>query len=149
MARCVWRRWRPIAEGTLGTGGAFVLERTYVWGSDQSGTLDGSAGVGGLLALTLYKSGGPVTYVPIYDGNGNITAYVDAGTAQVAATFEYAPFGGVLGVWYSSDTVKADLASAPRFSTKLFDTVSGLYCFGYRWYDPVTGRWLSRDPRPC
>ena len=43
--------------------------------------------------------------MPTYDGNGNITAYVDAGSAQVAATFEYAPFGAVLGVWYSSDTV--------------------------------------------
>ena len=24
--------------------------------------------------------------------------------------------------------------------------VTGLYCFRARWYDPVTGRWLSKDP---
>ncbi len=143
----IYDGWQPIAEGTLDSGGAFVLERTYAWGSDQSGTLGAAAGVGGLLALTVYRPDGTtVTYVPTYDGNGNITTYVDAGAARVVASFEYAPFGGLLGVWYSSDAVQADLAEAPRFSTKLFDKVSGLYYFGYRWYDPVTGRWLSRDP---
>jgi RHS repeat-associated protein len=32
------------------------------------------------------------------------------------------------------------------FSTKPQDTESGLYYYGYRFYDPVTGRWPSRDP---
>ena len=33
-----------------------------------------------------------------------------------------------------------------RFSTKPRDVNTGLYYYGYRWYDPVTGRWPSRDP---
>jgi RHS repeat-associated protein len=33
-----------------------------------------------------------------------------------------------------------------RFSTKYLDQETGLYYYGYRYYDPVTGRWLSRDP---
>jgi RHS repeat-associated protein len=33
-----------------------------------------------------------------------------------------------------------------RFSTKPLDQVTGLYYYLYRWYDPVTGRWPSRDP---
>ncbi|MCF6313847.1 MAG: RHS repeat-associated core domain-containing protein [Verrucomicrobiales bacterium] len=33
-----------------------------------------------------------------------------------------------------------------RFSTKPQDAVTGLYYFGYRWYDSITGRWPSRDP---
>lgn len=32
-----------------------------------------------------------------------------------------------------------------RFSTKYFDFEIGLY-YGYRYYDPLTGRWPSRDP---
>jgi len=32
------------------------------------------------------------------------------------------------------------------FSTKFYDWESGLYYFGYRYYNPSTGRWLSRDP---
>jgi RHS repeat-associated protein len=33
-----------------------------------------------------------------------------------------------------------------RFSTKQQDGESGLLYYGYRYYDPVTGRWPSRDP---
>jgi RHS repeat-associated protein len=33
-----------------------------------------------------------------------------------------------------------------RFSTKPRDSITGLYYYGYRWYDPLTGRWPSRDP---
>lgn len=35
---------------------------------------------------------------------------------------------------------------AHRFSTKPYDCASGWYYYGYRWYDPLTGRWPSRDP---
>jgi RHS repeat-associated protein len=33
-----------------------------------------------------------------------------------------------------------------RFSTKPRDHATGLYYYGYRWYDPYTGRWINRDP---
>src|SRR5690606_27650365 len=33
-----------------------------------------------------------------------------------------------------------------RFSTKPLDAATGLYYYGYRFYDPNTGRWPSRDP---
>jgi RHS repeat-associated protein len=33
-----------------------------------------------------------------------------------------------------------------RFSTKYHDTETGLLYYGYRYYDPNTGRWLNRDP---
>ena len=36
--------------------------------------------------------------------------------------------------------------SAYGFSTKMQDAETGLYYYGYRVYDPVTGRWPSRDP---
>jgi len=32
------------------------------------------------------------------------------------------------------------------FSTKYYDWETGLYYYGYRDYDPGTGRWLGRDP---
>ena len=32
------------------------------------------------------------------------------------------------------------------FSTKIKDAETGLSYYGYRYYDPKTGRWLSRDP---
>lgn len=33
-----------------------------------------------------------------------------------------------------------------RFSSKYADDTTGLYYYGYRYYSPVVGRWLSRDP---
>jgi len=33
-----------------------------------------------------------------------------------------------------------------RFSTKYTDQETGLLYYGFRYYDPLTGRWLSRDP---
>jgi len=33
-----------------------------------------------------------------------------------------------------------------RFSTKYFDKETSLYYYGYRYYNPETSRWLSRDP---
>ena len=40
------------------------------------------------------------------------------------------------------------LANPFRFSTKFTDDESGLLYYGYRYYNPGMGRWLSRDPRP-
>jgi RHS repeat-associated protein len=33
-----------------------------------------------------------------------------------------------------------------RWQTKYIDAETGLYYFGYRFFDSLTGRWLSRDP---
>jgi RHS repeat-associated protein len=33
-----------------------------------------------------------------------------------------------------------------RFSTKYTDSETGLLYYGFRYYNPSTGRWLSRDP---
>jgi RHS repeat-associated protein len=37
-------------------------------------------------------------------------------------------------------------ANEYRFSTKPLDAADGLYYYGFRYYNPSTGRWLSRDP---
>jgi len=32
------------------------------------------------------------------------------------------------------------------FQGREYSAATGLYNFRARWYDPVTGRWLSKDP---
>ena len=34
-----------------------------------------------------------------------------------------------------------------RFSTKYTDDETGLLYYGYRYYNPSTGRWINRDPK--
>jgi RHS repeat-associated protein len=109
---------------------------TYTRGLDLSLSLRGAGGIGGLLART--DSNGPACYHS--DGNGNITALIDA-DQYVAARYEYDPYGRLIGKWGRL----AD-ANRYRFSSKEFQPASGLYYYGYRFYEPNFGRWLNRDP---
>jgi RHS repeat-associated protein len=65
----------------------------------------------------------------------------DAADGSLAAVYEYTPFG---------DPVAAEGPAANvnpfRFSTKYFDSETGLYYYGYRYYAPQIQRWTSRDP---
>jgi RHS repeat-associated protein len=84
-------------------------------------------------------SGSP-DYFPTYDGNGNISEYLSI-SGTVESHYEYDPFGTLTRLTRSNST-----RFQYRFSTKPRDINTGLYYYGYRWYDPLTGRWPSRDP---
>ncbi len=130
----VYDGWNPIADFQKSGTASATLSRRYQWGLDLSGSLQGAGGVGGLLAIQISN-----LYYPLYDGNGNVTEYLNAaGTA--AASFMYDAYGNTI-----RDTDTAGNFDI-RFSTKRRDAESGLYYYGYRYYDPVTGRWLNRDP---
>ena len=128
-----------IAEYTREATGTPALSKTRLWGLDLSGSMQGAGGVGGLLAETH----GADTFYPTFDGNGNVSEYL-TGAGGVAAHFEYDPFGNTLVVSEASAGLAATFAY--RFSTKPLDFLTGLYYYGYRYLDPLTGRWASRDP---
>jgi RHS repeat-associated protein len=89
-------------------------------------------------------------YAFTYDGNGNITELTD-NAASTVATYRYTAFGDV---WSSAGSAASE--NQYRFSTKPLDEEvlrsssgafnAGLYYYGFRYYDPQTGRWPSRDP---
>jgi len=125
--------------------------RQYTWGLDlaaQAGavnSLEQAGGIGGLLAA--YDTAGTSTtaddrtFVYFYDANGNVGQVVEttlgsAGT--IVAHYEYTPYGQVL--------VEPLFDQPYRFSTKPFDSWTGLGYWGYRWYSPKLGRWVNRDP---
>ena len=112
--------------------------RTYTWGSDISGSMQGAGGVGGLLAIQ-DSSSSDVLYAS-YDGNGNLTALIDSSDGSIQAQYEYDPFGNIL-------RMTGDYAEQNpfRFSTKYQDE-SGWVYYGYRYLVPGLGRWASRDP---
>ena len=83
---------------------------------------------------------GIYSYYPTYDGNGNISEYLNA-DGTTAAHFEYDAFGNTVVT-----TNPSGILFTYRFSTKPIEPLTGLYYYGYRWYDPLTGRWPSRDP---
>ena len=129
--------WNVIAELNANSGNAKI--RTYMWGIDLSGSEQGAGGVGGLLKIKDYTSG-TKHYFVAYDGNGNVMGLVDAADGSVDAVYEYGPFGEPLRATGSA------AANPIRFSSKYADSTSGLLYYGYRYYNPQTGRWLNRDP---
>ena len=138
--RYLYDGWNVIAE-ISGDNSGQTLEQSYLWGLDLSNSLQGAGGVGGLLAIERHTGSQAGVHFASHDGNGNVVALTNAGDGEQSASYEYDPFGNLLemsGVFAAQNPY--------RFSTKRQDALTGLYDYGYRTYDPVTGRWLSRDP---
>ncbi len=114
-----------------------AIIRSYIWGTDLSGSMQGAGGVGGLLGMSSPSSAQFVAY----DGNGNVNALIDVTNATISAQYEYGPFGELIRA-----TGPMATTNALRFSTKYDDNETDLLYYGYRYYNPSTGRWLSRDP---
>jgi len=91
--------------------------------------------------MTIHTGTNAGTHFPAYDGNGNVSALVNASNGEVSANYEYGPFGEVIRATGHLAKVNPFL-----FSTKYYDWETGFYYFISRYYDPSTGRWLSRDP---
>ncbi|HLZ71272.1 MAG TPA: RHS repeat-associated core domain-containing protein [Dehalococcoidia bacterium] len=114
--------------------------KSFVW--DVGNTLpvlldDGSQYVYGLGLIS--RVIGNQTYYYLTDGLGSTLAVVDsAGTLQ--QSYAYDVFGAVT-------SQSSSLGSEPQFAGQETDP-DGLQYLRARFYDPATGRFLSRDPSP-
>lgn len=104
-----------------------------------SGSVHEGGGAGGLLATVAVDGSLNGRFYPLYDGNGNVTEYLDE-TGTLKGHFEYDSFG----VCTAMSGAAGELSF--RFATQYEDSETGLLYYGYRYLDPVAGRWLSRDP---
>jgi RHS repeat-associated protein len=132
--RFVYDGWNLIA---ILDSQSSILQ-SFVWGLDLSGSLQGAGGVGGLLWLNDAAHG---THFCAYDGNGNVVALTSAADGTESGRYEYGPFGEPIR---GEGTVAE--ANPFRFSTKFTDDETDLLYYGYRFYNPSTGRWPNRDP---
>ena len=132
--------WNMIREISHTPIPPYSHTNSYVWGLDLSQSLQGAGGIGGLLSVTKHEAQSTKHYALAYDANGNVTELVDTNGA-IAAHYEYDPYGNLLAQ-------SGPLAGSNpyRFSTKYQDDETGLLYYGYRFYSPQLGRWLSRDP---
>jgi len=90
--------------------------------------------------LLLINSGGN-TYQVGYDGNENVGALVKSSDGSVAALYDYDPFGQtmkIIGPYAGSNPF--------RFSGQYTDAETALIYYGFRYYNPQTARWISKDP---
>jgi len=130
-----------------------------------AGTLDPIASrqrqVGGLLALHQPEDDPTPdkNYVFFYDATldtpsarqgqaSNVGQLIDwENSGNVVAKYEYDPYGGnLLDPTDPQESGPYGDDNPIRFSTKYFDDETALGYWGYRYYSPRLGRWISRDP---
>jgi RHS repeat-associated protein len=137
----------PADNSTITT--TTLSTKSYIWGLDLSNTLQSAGGVGGLLATTHTQNTTLPTQVQqyhhTYDANGNTSELLDttsgATTGTISAHYEYDAFGKE-----TTTTGAQATTNTYRFSTKPYDQTTLLNYYGYRFYDPETGRWINKDP---
>jgi RHS repeat-associated protein len=94
-------------------------------------------------ALQLRADGAtPKAYVAVNDGFGNVVGLIDGQNGELAAEYEYSPFGELLR---AAGPVAAQ--NPIRCASKYFDSEGGLVSFGFRYYSPSLGRFINRDPK--
>ena len=124
-----------------------IRERGFVYldGFRPLAELDGSGAVASVFVYASrwhvpdYLIKGSTTYRILCDHLGSPRRVVDTATGAVVQEMTYDAFGGVL-----SDTNPGFQPFG--FAGGIYDADTGLVLFGWRSYDPVTGRWTSRDP---
>ena len=88
--------------------------------------------------LTWQRGNSAAYYV--VDGNKNVSEVVDS-DGSLAAHYEYAPFGAVI-----LQRGESAATNPWRFSSEYAEDDTATIYYNYRHYEPVMGRWLSRDP---
>ena len=78
------------------------------------------------------------TYYYLFDGLGSVVGLTDSSGALVN-TYQYDPYGNL-----TSST--GSVSNPWMYAGGYYDSGTGLYKFGIRYYDPTTGRWTQRDP---
>ena len=86
-----------------------------------------------------WRRGASVAYYA-HDGNKNVSEVV-AENGDVAAHYEYAPFGAL-----TASVGERASVNPWRFSSEYAEDDTATVYYNYRHYESMTGRWLSRDP---
>ena len=122
-----------VTTGTVPEGGLSRIKKHIFMGSTRICTVEGTVPEGGL---------SPETWDYHYfhsDHIGSSNVITD-GSGKIARVYEYDPYGLTTGepreYTYSTDHL---------FTGKLFDTDTGLYYYGARYYDPELGRFIQPD----
>ena len=88
-----------------------------------------------------HEGSSPENHFAAYDGNGNVVGLIDSVTGEKSATYEYSPFGELIRV-----SGEMGMKNTLRYSSRYTDDETGLLYYGYRYYSPALGKWLSPDP---
>jgi RHS repeat-associated protein len=133
--------WQRI-EDRLGTSpDSANPERQFVWGQryiDDLVLRDRDTNADGTLDERLYG---------LQDANWNMVALIDT-SATAQERYLYSPFGWPTFLSGNMATIRASSAidNGVLFTGQRFDAQTKLHLFRMRWFDAISGRFISRDP---
>ncbi|NLE42978.1 MAG: RHS repeat-associated core domain-containing protein [Lentisphaerae bacterium] len=118
---------------------AGAVVRSYTWGP----------GIDNLLAVTCHSGSSATTYYALTDVQGTVHGFADA-SGELFETYAYDAWGNVLTVRDANGlpipNQQSQIDNRFLFQGREYSWATGLYNFRLRWYDPATGRWISKDP---
>ncbi len=125
-------------------GGTLILERwtTHVGDGEQRVALVHRWAVDDL-KREVDSTATPHVHYQLNTHQGSSALELD-GAGNVISYEEYFPYGGT--AFIAGDDLREVSLKEYRYSGKECDAFSGLYYYGYRYYAPWMGRWLSPDP---
>jgi RHS repeat-associated protein len=100
------------------------------------------SGLGGGIADIIAEVSPTTTNYFCYNHRGDVVTLTRP-DGQVTNRFEYTAFGAPVS---SFQFQGSSGIRAIAFSSKEFDTHSGLSYYGFRYYDTESGRWMTKDP---
>ena len=90
---------------------------------------------------------GKAFLVPSYDLFGNLSCLTDPNTQEVVEGYSYSAYGKETIYNFEGYVVEQSEWKNPwRYQGKRKDPETGLIYFGYRYYDPEVGHFISPDP---
>ena len=158
-----WNMVMMLNALSLDAGGQPKIVDMYTWGLDLSGSIHGAGGVGGLLAMyrTIQtpETSDDTQYWYFHDANGNVgqvlrSTTLSALSLTAGARYEYDAYGNTVtsggNMRFPERLQPVPLLdqvvrNRPRHLDRC-DGFRGLGYWGYRYYSPRLGRWISRDP---
>ena len=91
----------------------------------------------------LLRLNGKTDYFYLYNSLGDVVGLIDSSN-KVVVRYQYNSWGKVTS---SEDTSGVSLATLNPFCYRkyVYDSETGLYCLGSRYYDPEVGRFVNAD----
>jgi RHS repeat-associated protein len=136
------------------TAGATTTYHVYagmdvVADTDASGNLLRSyvhgPGVDDILAMTIHFGPNAGTYFYLKDHLGSVLALTDD-DGDIVESYDYDPYGNITARGAQGQPLTASAyGNRHTFQGREYSWTSRIYHFRTRWYEPITGRWLSKD----
>jgi RHS repeat-associated protein len=123
-------------ERTTSGSSSFQYDETGIGATTAAGSISyfTNGPDGGLISERL--PGG--TYYYLYDGLGSVVALTDS-SGNIVNQYKYDPYGNAI-------TATEQVSNPFRFTGAIWDSSTGLYKMGERYYDPSVARFTQPDP---